>query len=127
MHHSRNRLVWAWMALRLEEYALIGDTQTAALVGLDGSIDWLCFPRFDSPACFAALLGDSSNGRWLLAPMAAPSRTTRRYRGRSLVLETEFTTDTGVVRVVDSMPPRERDPDLVRIVEGVSGEVRMQM
>ncbi len=115
------------MALRLEEYALIGDTQTAALVGLDGSIDWLCFPRFDSPACFAALLGDSTNGRWLLCPADTPSRVERRYRGASLVLETDFHTASGVVRVVDCMPPRDRTPDLVRVVEGLEGEVRMQM
>ena len=114
------------MALRIEDYGLIGDTQTAALVGLDGSIDWLCMPRFDSPACFAALLGEPSHGRWLLAPTDIRS-TTRRYRGHSLVLETEFTTASGTVRVTDCMPPRQRDPDLVRIVEGVRGEVSMEM
>ena len=115
------------MPLKIEDYAIIGDTQTAALVGRDGSVDWLCFPSFDSPACFAALLGDSSHGRWLLAPEGNVSSTGRRYRGDSLVLETEFTTSTGVVRVVDCMPPRERDPDLVRVVEGVRGEVTMRM
>ncbi len=115
------------MALRLEDYALIGDTQTAALVGLDGSIDWLCFPRFDSPACFAALLGDASNGRWLIRPVETPTRTVRRYRGASLVLETEFRTASGAVRLIDCMPPRDRTPDLVRIVEGLEGEVRMEM
>jgi GH15 family glucan-1,4-alpha-glucosidase len=115
------------MALRLEDYALIGDTQTAALVGVDGSIDWLCFPRFDSPACFAALLGDASNGRWLIGPVERPAQTVRRYRGNSLVLETEFHTASGSVRLIDCMPPRDRTPDLVRIVEGLEGEVRMQM
>jgi GH15 family glucan-1,4-alpha-glucosidase len=113
--------------LRIEDYGLIGDTQTAALVGRDGSIDWLCMPRFDSHACFAALLGDRRHGRWLIAPADEPQSRSRRYRGRSLVLETEFTTSTGTVRVIDCMPPRDRDPDLVRVVEGVHGEVRMQM
>jgi GH15 family glucan-1,4-alpha-glucosidase len=115
------------VALRIEDYALIGDTQTAALVGRDGSIDWLCLPRFDSGACFAALLGDPSHGRWLLAPRGGIRRVSRRYRDDTLVLETEFTTDQGVVRVVDCMPPRARDPDLVRLVEGVSGRVALQM
>jgi GH15 family glucan-1,4-alpha-glucosidase len=115
------------MPLRLEEYALIGDTQTAGLVGIDGSIDWLCFPRFDSGACFAALLGDPSNGRWLISPADKPSRVVRRYRGASLVLETDFHTASGVVRVTDCMPPRDRTPDLVRVVEGLEGEVRMEM
>ena len=115
------------MPLRLEDYALIGDTQSAALVGLDGSIDWLCLPRFDSHACFAALLGDESHGRWRIAPVEAPRRTSRRYRGRSLVLETDFTTSTGTVRVIDCMPLRQRNPDVVRVIEGIDGEVQMQM
>jgi GH15 family glucan-1,4-alpha-glucosidase len=115
------------MPLKIEDYALIGDTQTAALVGHDGSIDWLCFPSFDSPACFAALLGDPSHGRWLIAPDGDVPSSGRRYRGNSLVLETEFVTPTGTVRVVDCMPPREQDPDIVRVVEGVSGEVTMRM
>ncbi|HEX6973453.1 MAG TPA: glycoside hydrolase family 15 protein [Vicinamibacterales bacterium] len=113
--------------MRIEDYGLIGDTQTAALVGANGSIDWLCLPRFDSHACFSALLGDPSHGRWLIAPAAEVTARTRRYRGRSLVLETEFTTATGTVRLVDCMPPRDRNPDLVRLVEGVTGEVRMEM
>ena len=113
--------------MRIEDYALIGDLQTAALVGNNGSIDWLCFPRFDSGACFAALLGDDSNGRWLIAPAGEVKRTSRRYRVDTLVLDTEFETDTGSVRVVDFMPPRGRAPDVVRIVEGMSGTVRMQM
>ncbi len=115
------------MALRIEDYGLIGDSQTAALVGRDGSIDWLCLPRFDSPACFAALLGGPEHGRWLLAPAGAVRRTSRAYVGHSLVLATEFETDSGAVRVVDCMPPRGHQPDLVRIVEGVRGEVPMHM
>jgi GH15 family glucan-1,4-alpha-glucosidase len=115
------------MALRIEDYALIGDTHTAALVGRDGSIDWLCMPRFDSPACFAALLGDKSHGRWLIAPAEGGMAASRKYRGRSLVLETEFRTSSGVARVVDCMPPRDSTVDVARIVEGVEGEVRMQM
>lgn len=92
------------MSLRLEDYALIGDTETAALVGTDGSIDWLCLPRFDSGACCAALLGDVENGRWLIGPTGDVRDVRRRYRDGTLVLETEFTTDEGVVRVVDCMP-----------------------
>lgn len=113
------------MPLPIEDYALIGDTQTAALVGIDGSVDWLCFPRFDSAACFAALLGDPDHGRWLIAPAGGVTRTTRRYRPGSLVLETEHVTDSGVVRVIDFMPPRGEAPDIVRIVEGVRGTVTM--
>jgi GH15 family glucan-1,4-alpha-glucosidase len=115
------------MGLRIEDYAVVGDTQSAALVGIDGSIDWLCLPRFDSGACFAALLGTPEHGRWLLAPEAPVRETRRRYRGDSLVLETEFHTEDGVVRVVDGMPVRTRWPDLVRVVEGVKGRVRMRM
>ena len=115
------------MSIPIEDYGIIGDTQTAALVARSGSIDWLCLPRFDSPACFAALLGDSSHGRWLIGPADAVLESSRRYRGNSLVLETEFTTSTGTVRLVDCMPPRERSPDLVRVVEGVRGEVSMRM
>src|SRR3954468_11579093 len=115
------------MSLPLEDYALIGDTQTAALVGRDGSIDWLCLPRFDSGACFAALLGDERNGRWRLAPAAADATVTRRYRPGTLVLETTFTTAEGEVRVVDCMPIRGQAPDIVRVVEGVRGRVPMAM
>ncbi len=110
---------------RIEDYAVIGDTQTAALVGRDGSIDWLCFPRFDSPACFAALLGDRDNGRWLLAPKSPVTSVTRRYRPGTLVLETEFTTAEGVVRLIDCMPLNDHATDIIRIVEGVSGRVTM--
>jgi GH15 family glucan-1,4-alpha-glucosidase len=115
------------LPLRIEDYALIGDLQTGALIGRDGSIDWLCLPRFDAGACFAALLGDERNGRWLLAPAGGVKRVSRRYREGTLVLETEWETDEGMVRVVDCMPPRERTPDLVRVVEGVRGRVPMRM
>ena len=113
--------------MRIEDYALIGDTYTAALVGRDGSIDWLCLPHFDSGACFASLLGTPANGRWLMAPSSGVTRTTRRYRQNSLVLETEFETETGAVRLIDFMTPRRAEPDLNRIVEGVRGEVEMHM
>jgi GH15 family glucan-1,4-alpha-glucosidase len=112
---------------RIEDYALIGDMETAALVGRDGSIDWLCLPRFDSGACFAALLGTKDHGRWIISPVADPLDIRRRYRPSSLVLETEFTTAAGVVRLVDCMPPRDHAPDLIRIVEGVRGSVPMRM
>jgi GH15 family glucan-1,4-alpha-glucosidase len=115
------------VTLRIEDYALIADTQTAALVGRNGSIDWLCVPRFDSPACFAALLGDEDNGYWRIAPAGDVTGTARRYRGETLVLETEFTTAEGTVRVVDGMPPREGDLDVIRLVEGVQGSVAMRM
>ncbi|MGY2065136.1 glycoside hydrolase family 15 protein [Blastococcus sp. SYSU DS0619] len=114
------------MARRIEDYALIGDLQTAALVGRDGSMDWLCLPRFDSPACFAALLDDDRAGRWLLAPSGAARCTRRRYRGDSLVLETTWETPDGTVDVVDLMPVRGEAADVVRIVAGRSGRVRMQ-
>ena len=109
------------MALQLEDYALLGDTHSAALVGFDGSIDWLCLPRFDSGACFAALLGTPEHGRWLLAPAGGHRATARRYRDDTLVLETEFTTADGAVRVVDCMPVRhDGRPDVFRRVEGLS-------
>ena len=113
------------MALHIEDYALIGDCHTAALVGRNGSIDWLCFPRFDAPACFAALLGTADHGRWLLAPSDPPRRVTRAYRGDTLVLDTIFETETGAVMVTDFMPVRTQAPDLVRIVQGLRGTVRM--
>ncbi|MGB3410609.1 MAG: glycoside hydrolase family 15 protein [Microthrixaceae bacterium] len=113
--------------MRIEDYAMIGDTQTSALVGRDGSIDWLCLPRFDSPACFAALLGDRGNGRWKLAPAGSGHTVKRRYLPDSLVLETEYTTPEGVVRVTDCMPIRTTSPDIVRLVEGISGTVQMDM
>jgi GH15 family glucan-1,4-alpha-glucosidase len=114
------------MALPLEDYALIGDMQTAALVGRDGSIDWVCLPSFGSGACFAALLGTERHGRWLLAPAEKHRKAKRRYRDGTLILETEFETASGCVRVVDFMPPRDRLPDVVRIVRGVRGRVAMR-
>ncbi|SEF12353.1 glycoside hydrolase family 15 protein [Streptomyces sp. Ag109_O5-10] len=111
------------MDRRIEDYALIGDEQTAALVGRDGSIDWLCLPRFDSAACFARLLGDEDHGHWRIAPGGATTCTRRGYRPDTLVLDTEWETADGTVRVTDLMPQREHAPDVVRIVEGVSGRV----
>ena len=108
---------------RIEDYALIGDEQTAALVGMDGSVDWLCLPRFDSAACFARMLGDEDNGHWRIAPKGADRCTRRAYRPDTLVLDTEWETDEGTIRVTDLMPQRHRAPDVVRIVEGVSGKV----
>jgi GH15 family glucan-1,4-alpha-glucosidase len=113
--------------MKIEDYGFISDLQTCALVGRDGSIDWLCLPRFDSAACFAALLGSPENGRWQIAPVDEPVKVTRRYRGDSLILETIFETETGVVRLIDFMPPRVEHPEVVRIVEGVRGRVNMQL
>ena len=110
------------MALPIEDYALIGNCRTAALVGRDGSIDWLCWPRFDSAACFAALLGKADHGRWLIAPKDPPLGVSRRYRPGTLVLETEFQTEAGSAVVIDFMPPADGS-DLVRIVAGRSGRV----
>ena len=115
------------MPLPIEDYALIGDGHTAALVGRDGSIDWLCVPRFDSGACFAALLGGPEHGRWLIAPEASCTEIRRNYRGTSLVLETHFETTSGVVTLTDFMPARDDRQDLVRIVRGVKGSVDMHM
>jgi GH15 family glucan-1,4-alpha-glucosidase len=115
------------MALPIEDYAIIADTQTSALVGRNGSIDWLCVPRFDSGAIFAALLGTEENGHWTIAPAGEVTATRRRYRDETLVLETEFETADGVVRLIDFMPPRGAAPDVVRIVEGVRGRVPMTM
>jgi GH15 family glucan-1,4-alpha-glucosidase len=113
------------MALPIEDYAVLGDTGTAALVGKDGSVDWLCLPRFDSPACFAALLGDPSNGRWLIGP-EGEYECSRRYVGNSAALLTTYTTPTGVVQVTDVMPLADQRADIVRRVVGVSGTVRMR-
>ncbi len=115
------------MPLPIEDYALLSDTESAALVGRDGSIDWLTFPRFDSPACFAALLGAADHGHWQIAPATAVRRVERRYRPGTLVLETVFHTDEGSVAVIDCMPLRGRALDLVRLVEGRSGRVPMRM
>jgi len=120
--------------MRIEDYAVIGDCHTAALVGCNGSIDWLCMPRFDSAACFAALLGEPRHGRWLIAPdrkfkaykRRATPHITRRYRGDSLILETEFRTATGIAKVIDFMPVQGPDRSIVRIVEGISGHVKME-
>ena len=115
------------MSLPIEKYALVGDCHTAALVASDGSIDWLCLPRFDSGACFAALLGGPEHGRWLLAPTAEPRHVRRRYRGDSLILETDFDTEDGSVRVIDFMPLSDERWDIVRIVQGLSGRVTLRM
>jgi GH15 family glucan-1,4-alpha-glucosidase len=110
---------------RIEDYALIGDTHTAALVGRDGSIDWLCVPRFDSAACFAALLGTPANGRWLIAPKDGGLATRRSYQDGTLVLEQEWDSSTGTVRITDFMPPRHHHPRIFRRVEGLKGSVDM--
>ena len=112
---------------RIEDYALLGDLHTAALVHRYGSIDWLCLPRFDSAACFAALLADENAGMWRIAPRSPDATPHRRYRGDSLVLETDWHTNEGTARVIDFMPPRGEAPDVVRIVEGISGRVSMRM
>jgi GH15 family glucan-1,4-alpha-glucosidase len=112
---------------RIEDYAFLSDTQTGALVSRDGCVDWLCFPRFDSGACFAALLGDRKNGQWKFAPDGEIKATRRRYRDDTLILETEIETADGVVRLIDFMPPRGKNPDIVRIIEGLRGSVRMKM
>ena len=111
---------------RIEDYALIGDCETAALVGRDGSIDWLCWPDFGSPACFASLLGDEQNGRWIIAP-TAEAKNTRRYRDRTLVLETSFKTESGEVMLIDFMPIRGHHSDIIRLVKGIRGKVALHM
>ena len=114
--------------MRIEDYGLIGDLQSAALVGRNGSVDWLCLPRFDSPSCFSALLGNEAHGCWLVAPAGEVRSCSRRYRAGTLVLETDFETDDGTVRVIDFMPPRgEGPPRLMRIVQGLSGSVPMRI
>jgi GH15 family glucan-1,4-alpha-glucosidase len=115
------------MAMRIEDYALIGDCETAALVGKDGSIDWLCWPSFSSEACFASLLGTEENGYWKIAPCEGEWTTSRRYREHTVILETAFESAAGSVRLIDFMPVRGKNSDVVRIVEGVRGTVRMQM
>jgi GH15 family glucan-1,4-alpha-glucosidase len=114
--------------VKIEDYALIGDLRTTALVGPNGSVDWLCLRRTDSAACFAALLGSGEDGRWLLCPSVPVRRVSRRYREGTLILETDFETDSGVARVIDFMRLRNGgSPQLVRIVEGLHGEVPMRM
>ena len=115
------------MQLRIEDYALIGDTHTAALVGIDGSIDWLCAPRFDSSAFFAALLGSPDNGRWRLAPKGMKRATRRRYVPGTIVLETEWQTETGMMKVTDFMPPSTSGCDVIRLVQGIKGRVEVEM
>ncbi|MCL2429859.1 MAG: DUF5911 domain-containing protein, partial [Alphaproteobacteria bacterium] len=109
----------------IEDYALIGDCETAALVGRDGSIDWLCWPRFDSAACFAALLGSHEHGHWRIAPRHPGARILRRYRPNTLILETRFETPEGTATLIDFMPPRGRHSNVVRIVIGERGRVQM--
>ncbi|MBC9881887.1 glycoside hydrolase family 15 protein [Bradyrhizobium sp. INPA01-394B] len=115
------------MSRKIEDYALIGDCETVALVGRNGSIDWLCWPAFDSDACFAAILGSSKNGRWLIAPSGEVTAISRRYLGDTLILETRFETENGTVALVDFMPPRGEASDIVRLVRGLSGTVKMRM
>src|SRR5881227_908993 len=112
---------------KIEDYAFLSDTQTGALVSRDGCVDWLCFPRFDSPACFASLLGEKENGHWRFFPAEEVEATRRRYRGETLILETEIETKSGAVRLIDFMPPRGENPDIIRIIEGLRGKVSMQM
>ena len=114
------------MAVLIEDYALLGNCRTAALVARDGSLDWLCFPRFDAPACFSALLGDSDNGRWKIAPVDAQCQTVRRYRDGTLILETSFTTETGRALLLDFMP-MDVDSSVVRLVIGLEGRVDFSM
>jgi GH15 family glucan-1,4-alpha-glucosidase len=115
------------MASRIEDYALLGNCRTAALVSKTGSIDWLCFPRFDSAACFAALLGTSENGRWHIGPSSRVISVSRRYLEGTLILETTFTTDDGEARIIDFMPSTFRHSSVARIVVGVRGSVRFSM
>lgn len=115
------------MPLAIEDYALIGNGRTAALVGKDGSIDWLCVPRFDSPSCFAALLGTTDHGHWQITPKQKAKRSRRRYRGDTLVLDTDFETESGIVRVSDFMPMGEGNSSVVRIVSGLEGEIELRM
>jgi len=117
------------MSARIEDYGLIGNTYSAALVSRGGSIDWLCLPRFDSGACFAALLGDERNGRWLIEPAVKTQRTERHYCGQTLVLETEFRTKSGTASLTDFMPIARQNGqvDIVRIIRGISGRVPMRM
>lgn len=115
------------MPSRIEDYALIGDCETGALVSRSGSVDWLCWPRFDSAACFAALLGEPRHGRWKIAPADPAARITRRYEPGALILETTFETETGTVAVIDFMTPRGRASNLIRMVMGKIGRVDMDL
>ena len=115
------------MPAKIEDYGLIGDCETAALVGRDGSIDWLCWPAFDSDACFASLLGTPRQGRWQIAPAEDVREISRRYWDNTLILETRFETAGGTVAVIDFMPPRGNASDVVRLVRGLSGRVKLRM
>ena len=115
------------MPCKIEDYGLIGDCETAALVGRDGSIDWLCWPAFDSDACFAAILGTEKHGRWKIAPAEEVGKISRRYWDNTLILETRFETESGTVAVVDFMPPRGKASDIIRLVRGISGRVKLRM
>ncbi|MEY2525497.1 MAG: hypothetical protein QOE73_268 [Verrucomicrobiota bacterium] len=112
---------------KIEDYGFLSDTQTGALVSREGCVDWLCLPRFDSAACFASLIGEKKNGHWLFTPAENIEKLRRRYRGDTLIIETEIETKSGAVRLIDFMPPRGENPDIIRIVEGLRGEVPMQM
>src|SRR5881394_4671883 len=112
---------------KIEDYAFLSDTQTGVLVSRDGCVDWLCFPRFDSPACFASLLGEKKNGHWRFFPEEKIEKTRRQYRGDTLILETEIETKSGAVRLIDFMPPRGENPDIIRLVEGLRGKMSMHM
>ena len=114
------------MTQNIEDYAMIGDCETAALVGRDLSVDWLCWPRFDSPACFANLLGTKENGRWVIAPGDPGAKITRNYRGHTLILDTTIETADGVVIVTDFMPTRTPGAHLIRLVRGISGSVKLR-
>jgi GH15 family glucan-1,4-alpha-glucosidase len=126
-NRSSKKSVGQVMASPIEDYAMIGDCHTAALVARNGSIDWLCFPRFDSRACFAALLGNEEHGRWMIAPVGEILRIDRHYRNDTLVLETDYETADGAMTLIDCMPPRSQEPRLVRVVVGRRGQVRMRM
>src|SRR5439155_16565123 len=123
----RARIRMAQATTKIEDYGFISDTQTGALVSRDGCVDWLCFPRFDSPACFASLLGEKENGHWRFFPKEEVTATRRRYRGETLILETELETANGAVRLIDFMPPRGENPEIIRIIEGLRGKVSMRM
>src|SRR5262245_11317493 len=122
-----SRKIRAMASTRIEDYALIGDCQTAALVSKDGSVDWLCLPRFDTEACFAALLGTPENGRWQICPADPILKIESRYRDDTLILETDFIMESSTVLLIDFMPVRSDWPDLVRIVQVISGKVNMNM
>src|SRR5438552_5747050 len=124
---GRGRIIVAQATTTIEDYGFLSDTQTGAMVSRDGCVDWLCFPRFDSPACFASLVGDKENGHWRFFPNEKVEATRRRYRGETLILETEIETKSGAVRLIDFMPPRGENPDIIRIIEGLRGQVSMQM